>query len=100
MVKLAERSSRPVIIWLYTGVAMLFVQVVLGGITRLTGSGLSITEWNVVTGFLPPLHQGQWLTEFEKYKQTPQYFLLNTDFTLPDFKFIFSGNGYTGFGPG
>lgn len=89
MVKLAERSSRPVIIWLYTGVAMLFVQVVLGGITRLTGSGLSITEWNVVTGFLPPLHQGQWLTEFEKYKQTPQYFLLNTDFTLPDFKFIF-----------
>jgi heme a synthase len=68
---------------------MLLIQVVLGGITRLTGSGLSITEWNVITGTLPPLNQRQWIEEFGKYKQTPQYQLLNTNFTLGDFKFIF-----------
>ena len=71
------------------GVGMLLVQVILGGITRLTGSGLSITEWDVVTGFLPPMGQQQWLQEFEKYRQTPQFQYLNYDFTLDDFKFIF-----------
>src|SRR5262249_32704359 len=54
-----------------------------------TGSGLSITEWNVVTGTVPPLNETQWTQEFNKYRQTPQYQLLNTDFTLSDFKFIF-----------
>jgi cytochrome c oxidase assembly protein subunit 15 len=82
-------SSRPVANWILIGVFMLLVQVILGGITRLTGSGLSITEWNVVTGTLPPLTQARWVEEFDKYKQTPQYQLLNTDFTLSDFKFIF-----------
>jgi heme a synthase len=71
------------------GVGMLLVQVALGGITRLTGSGLSITEWDVVTGFLPPLSQQQWLEEFAKYRRTPQFQFLNYDFTLQDFKFIF-----------
>lgn len=99
MATLGERSSRPVIIWLFIGVGMLFVQVVLGGITRLTGSGLSITEWDVVTGSIPPLNQTQWVTAFEKYKQTPQYLLINTGFTLPDFKFIFSGSGCIDSGP-
>ena len=82
-------SSRPVAIWLLIGVGMLIVQILLGGITRLTGSGLSITEWNVITGALPPLNEQHWITEFEKYKQTPQFHLLNFDFTLKDFKFIF-----------
>lgn len=81
--------SRPVAIWIYIGVGMLLVQVILGGITRLTGSGLSITEWNVVTGTLPPLTEEKWLVEFEKYRQTPQFRYLNMDFTLRDFKFIF-----------
>jgi heme a synthase len=83
------RSSRPVAIWLLAGVAMIIVQIILGGITRLTGSGLSITEWEVITGSLPPLNQQDWLLEFEKYKQTPQFRLLNYDFALPDFKFIY-----------
>jgi cytochrome c oxidase assembly protein subunit 15 len=55
----SPRTSRPVAIWVYLGVAMLLIQVVLGGITRLTGSGLSITEWKVVTGTLPPLNTAQ-----------------------------------------
>jgi cytochrome c oxidase assembly protein subunit 15 len=82
-------SNRAVANWLLFGVFMLIVQILLGGITRLTGSGLSITEWDVVTGTLPPLSETKWLEEFAKYKSTPQYQLLNTDFTLSDFKFIF-----------
>jgi len=82
-------SSRAVAYWILLGVIMLVVQVILGGITRLTGSGLSITEWNIATGILPPLNQQQWITEFDKYKQTPQFHLLNSGFGLPDFKFIF-----------
>ncbi len=88
-VSLSERSSRPVAIWLLTGVGMIMVQILLGGITRLTGSGLSVTEWNIVTGTLPPLNEQQWLAEFDKYKLTPQFHLLNFEFTLKDFKFIF-----------
>jgi cytochrome c oxidase assembly protein subunit 15 len=84
-----QRSSKPVATWLLVGVVMIMIQIILGGITRLTGSGLSITEWNVVTGALPPLNEGAWAAEFDKYKATPQYQLLNTDFTLKDFKFIF-----------
>ena len=68
---------------------MTVIQIALGGITRLTGSGLSITEWDVITGSLPPLNEQQWLAEFNKYRQTPQYHLLNFDFTVSDFKFIF-----------
>jgi cytochrome c oxidase assembly protein subunit 15 len=86
---LQARSTRPVAIWVYAGVIMLLIQVVLGGITRLTGSGLSITEWNVVTGAVPPLNDAQWNEEFAKYQATPQYQLLNSGFTLSDFKFIF-----------
>lgn len=75
--------------WVMIGVGMLIIMVVLGGITRLTGSGLSITEWDVIMGTVPPLNHDQWLEAFNKYKQTPQYHLLNYDFTLSDFKFIF-----------
>lgn len=82
-------SSRPVAIWLLVGVGMLIIQIILGGITRLTGSGLSITEWDVITGTIPPLNEQQWHAEFAKYKQTPQFRFLNSDFELSDFKFIF-----------
>lgn len=84
-----ERSSKLVATWLLIGVGMTVIQIALGGITRLTGSGLSITEWKVITGALPPLSQQQWMLEFDRYRQTPQYHLLNFDFTLSDFKFIF-----------
>jgi cytochrome c oxidase assembly protein subunit 15 len=83
------KSDRVVGNWVMLGVAMLIIQILLGGITRLTGSGLSITEWDVITGALPPLNQHQWLEEFHKYQQTPQYRLLNFNFTLSDFQFIF-----------
>ena len=75
--------------WLLSGCFLIFLMVILGGITRLTGSGLSITEWNVIMGTLPPLNDQQWSVAFEKYKQIPQYHLLNYDYTLADFKKIF-----------
>ena len=84
-----DRSDKKVAIWLLIGVGMTIIQVALGGITRLTGSGLSITEWNIITGTLPPLNEPAWMVEFDKYRQTPQFQLLNFEFTLKDFKFIF-----------
>ena len=81
--------TKAVAIWLMIGVGMLIIQILLGGVTRLTGSGLSITEWNVITGTLPPLNEQKWIEEFNKYKQTPQFLLINSDFTMQDFKSIF-----------
>src|ERR1700742_4100085 len=84
-----QSYTKPVAIWVYTGVFMLLVQVILGGITRLTGSGLSITEWNVGAGALPPLNAAQWHDAFDKYRQTQQFRLLNSGFSLADYQFIF-----------
>lgn len=85
----SRRKQKKVALWLITGVIMIIIQTLLGGVTRLSGSGLSITEWDVVTGTLPPLNHGAWVKEFAKYQQSPQYLYLNSDFTLSDFKSIF-----------
>ncbi|HSK12962.1 MAG TPA: COX15/CtaA family protein, partial [Phnomibacter sp.] len=84
-----SRNDRWVAYWLLAGVIMVVVQIAIGGITRLTGSGLSITEWEVVTGALPPMNDADWMAEFGKYRATPQFHLLNSDFSLSDFKFIY-----------
>lgn len=86
---LQANRDKKVANWLLIGVVMVIIQIVLGGITRLTGSGLSITEWEVVTGALPPLSEESWMQEFEKYRETPQFQLLNSEFSLADFKFIY-----------
>lgn len=75
--------------WLWAIAALVAGMVMLGGATRLTGSGLSITEWNVVTGVFPPLTEAGWLLEFEKYKAIPQYQAINQGMSLADFKFIY-----------
>jgi heme a synthase len=81
--------SRALKIWLIIGLVMIFFQIVIGGVTRLTGSGLSITKWEVVRGTLPPLSAAQWETAFELYKQTPQYQKINQGMSMSDFKFIY-----------
>lgn len=86
---LVSRKTRPVAIWLLIGVFMIMVQVWLGGVTRLTGSGLSITQWDPIMGAVPPLNHDQWLHAFHLYQQTPQYKLENSDFTLSNFQSIF-----------
>ncbi|MEL6124648.1 MAG: COX15/CtaA family protein, partial [Bacteroidota bacterium] len=87
--------KRPVVVWLVIGLIMVYCQIVIGGITRLTGSGLSITDWDIVFGTLPPLSDAAWMTEFELYKATPQYEKINQGmemgsiFQAGTFKFIY-----------
>ena len=85
----AARAERPIALWLFACCAMIFLMVVIGGITRLTESGLSITEWQPVTGVLPPLDAAQWQEEFAKYRAIPQYRAVHPEMTLGDFKSIF-----------
>jgi cytochrome c oxidase assembly protein subunit 15 len=82
-------ASAGVRAWLWSIAALVFLMVVVGGATRLTESGLSITEWKPITGILPPLSQAAWLAEFEKYKQIPQYAQLFPSMELGQFKTIF-----------
>ena len=86
---LKSGPSRPVAIWLFVMAVLVFAMVVVGGSTRLTNSGVSITQWNLLSGALPPLNPSQWQAEFEHYKQIPQYRLMNQDMTLDGFKYIF-----------
>ncbi|GAY37738.1 hypothetical protein CUMW_031310 [Citrus unshiu] len=82
------RAQKAVGIWLFGSAAWVFSMVILGGITRLTRSGLSMTDWKF-TGSLPPLSDEEWLQEFEKYKQSPEYKRVNKGMSLEDFKFIY-----------
>lgn len=84
-----QASPRAVAIWLWSLAALVFLMVVVGGATRLTESGLSITEWKPISGILPPLSSADWLAEFENYKKIPQYAQLFPDMDLGEFKFIF-----------
>jgi cytochrome c oxidase assembly protein subunit 15 len=79
----------PVRIWLYCVAAMVLLMVVVGGATRLTESGLSITSWKPISGMLPPLSMTDWQAEFDAYKQIPQYRELNSWMQLADFQYIF-----------
>ncbi len=83
------QNNRQVANWLLIGVFMIMVQVLIGGITRLTESGLSITEWKPITGALPPLTEAQWAEEFEKYRTTDQFQYVHRSFDMGDFKFIY-----------
>jgi len=75
--------------WIFLGIAMLVIQVLLGGVTRLTGSGLSITEWKPIMGALPPLSEDAWQKSFAQYQQIAQFKYLNNHFTLGDYKLIY-----------
>ena len=75
--------------WLITCCVFVFTMIFIGGLTRLTDSGLSIVEWNIFSGIFPPLINNDWIELFEKYKQFPEYKLINKNISLDDFKFIF-----------
>jgi cytochrome c oxidase assembly protein subunit 15 len=81
--------SRPVAVWLFAVAFLVLCMVIVGGATRLTGSGLSITEWKPVTGMIPPLSEQGWAAEFAKYQRIPQYQLVNRGMTLAAFKGIY-----------
>lgn len=84
-----NRSSRAVAVWLYVCAFLVFSMVVVGGVTRLTRSGLSIVDWRPITGWLPPLDEAAWQAEFEKYQQFPEFQKINRQMSREEFKSIF-----------
>jgi heme a synthase len=85
----SDDSTTAIRQWLLSVAALVFVMVAVGGATRLTGSGLSITEWKPLIGAIPPLSEADWATAFGKYKQIPQYTRVNSGMSLAEFKTIF-----------
>lgn len=83
------KKNRPIIIWLLTGCTLIFIMVIVGGITRLTHSGLSMSNYKLISGTIPPMNEQEWVEAFELYKQYPEYQKLNSHFDLEDFKDIY-----------
>lgn len=85
------KNNKSVIYWLLSGCILLFIMVTVGGITRLTNSGLSMTDWHLVTDTFPPLTEEKWQAAFDEYKKFPEYQKINihNDFQLSDYKFIY-----------
>ena len=83
------KDNKKVIYWLLLGCVLIFIMVVVGGITRLTHSGLSISNYKLISGTIPPMNEVQWNEAFDLYKQYPEYQKINSDFTLEDFKDIY-----------
>ena len=86
---LRKKYSKFVNYWLISLLSLIGIIVIVGGVTRLTDSGLSITTWDIVEGILPPLTSSQWQETFNLYKKIPQYFLLNQNMTMSEFKVIY-----------
>lgn len=86
---ISRRTLRPVSYWLVTGCILIACMVVIGGVTRLTGSGLSITVWDPIMGAIPPLNDAEWIAAFDQYKAIPEYNLKNQHMDLAGFKQIF-----------
>ena len=84
-----KKINKLFLYWLITSLILVFFIIIVGGLTRLTNSGLSITKWELLTGILPPLNNSSWENYFDKYKQIPQFKLLNFDMSLEEFKIIF-----------
>lgn len=84
-----DNTSPAVTVWLWTIAVLIFCMVIVGGATRLTDSGLSITEWQPLLGAIPPLNEGHWVEAFEKYKLIPEYQIQNKGMSLEQFKFIY-----------
>ena len=83
------KDNKKVIYWLLTGCTLIFIMVVVGGITRLTHSGLSISNYKLISGTIPPMNETEWQAAFDLYKQYPEYQKLNSNFTLEEFKDIY-----------
>ena len=83
------KINNQISIWLIAMFCIVSIMIVVGGLTRLTDSGLSITKWELISGFLPPLNQNDWILYFDLYKEIPEFKLQNYDMSMEDFKVIF-----------
>ena len=84
-----KKNNEILIKWLTYSMFLIILMIIIGGLTRLTNSGLSITEWELFTGIIPPLNENAWNNYFNLYKNIPQYKLINPNMTLDEFKIIF-----------
>ncbi len=84
-----DKQNKIIVFWLITGAVLVFSMVMIGGITRLTHSGLSMVEWNLIMGVIPPMNDIEWKETFGKYQKFPEYNLINKEFSLEEFKSIF-----------
>ena len=83
------KINRQISLWLITMFWIISIMIIVGGLTRLTDSGLSITKWELFSGFLPPLNQNDWIMYFNLYKEIPEFRLQNFNMTMEEFKIIF-----------
>ncbi|MCC3861043.1 COX15/CtaA family protein [Pseudemcibacter aquimaris] len=88
-IKAKDRNNRHIAMWLFVVCAFVFAMIVVGGITRLTESGLSMVNWKPISGIIPPLNEAEWMAEFDAYKEYPEYQKVNMGMTLDEFKNIF-----------
>ena len=89
MISKEKKINKLFLYWLNTSLMLVFFIIIIGGLTRLTNSGLSITQWELFKGILPPLNDNAWNIYFEEYKKIPQYKLLNFNMNISEFKVIF-----------
>jgi cytochrome c oxidase assembly protein subunit 15 len=87
--QLEDSARRQIAAWLLLCCTLIFAMVILGGVTRLTGSGLAMVEWDPIFGIVPPLNQQEWETVFDKYKASPEYLKVNIGMDLGGFKSIY-----------
>ena len=82
-------NTKPISLWLFANALMIFIMVIIGGLTRLTDSGLSMTDWNFFSGIIPPSSEQDWNLLFDEYKKFPEYKIINFDMNISEFKIIF-----------
>ena len=95
-----KQSNNIISTWLITIIIMVLLMILIGGITRLTGSGLSMVEWRPILGFLPPLSEYEWNRVFQLYVNSPEYIKINNGMNLEEFKKIFFGSIFIDYGGG
>ena len=83
-----NKKTGIVYLWLLTSCFLVFIMVFIGGLTRLTDSGLSMVEWNLISGILPPLNENNWIILFEKYKQFPEFKIINPNIRSLYFQYL------------
>ena len=86
---ITDNLNKPLIFWLNSLFFLVLMMIIIGGITRITDSGLAMVEWRLVYGILPPMTHSEWIRVFELYKNTPEYIHYNKGMTLLEFKYIF-----------
>ena len=82
------KENKPIILWMISGCLLILIMVIIGGITRLTDSGLSMSTWKLIGGAIPPLNLEEWIVSFDIYQSTPEG-KMNSHYVLDDFKYIF-----------